>query len=413
MNNGQNGDRRRTARPQDGNGRGAKRDISEMSSKKSGNKSRIPKSLKVVSITAAVIAGFLLLLFILKEAGLFSAIIDSMKPKQPASVGYVPPTDPAAESDDANLTDVRLDEDIYNFLIVGHDRAANLCDVSLLINFNAADQTLRVMQLPRDTYVDYDGYWYHKMNGVFNYYKDDSAENPDFEGIKGYADFVGKNLGMPIHYYGIMDLDQFVNIVDALGGVEMDVPQDMYYTDPYQNLTINIKAGKQTLNGKQAEQVVRYRATYAQGDIGRGNMQKLFMASLFDTLKNKMGLLNFTKICGIISENLVTNLSTTDMIYFADKLAGVALKNVIFITIPGNSAPGTDGLSYYHINRAATLDIISTYFNYSGAGITDENFDPDRIFDDGGTIYSAPKEKALEYVYSAAGLVSGEETPKT
>lgn len=320
----------------------------------------------------------------------------------------------AADSgDDTPTYSVPLDgQEAYNFLIVGHDRAADLADVSMLVNFNVKDCTVRLMQLPRDTYVNYDGYWYHKINGVYNYYKDSNAENPELEGIKGYAEFLEKNLCVKIHYYAVMDLDQFVNIVDALGGVDMYVENDMEYVDPNANppLKINIKAGQQTLDGAMSEQFIRYRYGYVQGDIGRGQAQKQFMAALFNTVKNKVSLLNIGKVCGIINDNLITNMTTQNIIYFANIAKTVKLENIIMLTLPGNFSAGSDGLSYYAINKEGTLEAVNSYFNIYADAITPEIFDKDAVFNNGGKIYNASKDDTLGYVYDADTLVNGSET---
>ncbi len=306
---------------------------------------------------------------------------------------------------------VVLSEDVFNFLIVGHDRAAKLTDVAMLVNFNVADSTVRIMQIPRDTYVNYDGYWYYKINGVYRYNLEKEQDNTSLDGIAGYAEFLEKNLCVKIHYYAIMDLDQFVNIVDALGGVEIDVPQDMKYHDPNQNLTINLKKGKQVLNGAQSEQFVRYRATFAQGDIGRVNMQKVFLAALFKTVQKNVNITNIGNLCTIINDNLTTNMSTTDMIYFANIAFKINLKNVIMMTLPGQAAPGADGLSYYNMNRKATLEYVNSYFNIYDTPITDEIFDANKTFDSGTYIYDSETFEGI--VYDAEMLTDGEELPPT
>lgn len=306
---------------------------------------------------------------------------------------------------------VVLSEDVFNFLIVGHDRAAKLTDVAMLVNFNVADSTVRIMQIPRDTYVNYDNYWYHKINGVYRYNLEKENDNTELDGIAGYAGFLEKNLCVKIHYYAIMDLDQFVNIVDALGGVEIDVPCDMKYHDPNQDLVINLKKGKQVLNGAQSEQFVRYRSTFAQGDIGRVNMQKVFLSALFKTVQENVNITNLGNLCNIVIDNLTTNMSTTDMIYFANIAFKINLKNVVMMTLPGQAASGSDGLSYYNMNRKATLEYVNRYFNIYDTPITDEIFDVDNTFDSGTYIYDSETFEGI--VYDAEMLTEGDELPPT
>lgn len=360
---------------------------------------------KAVCITVGVILVIIGLLYAFRNP----LIKVLFKPENVDQSNNFNPVD--ADNEIEENYNVVLSEDVFNFLIVGHDRAAKLTDVAMLVNFNVADSTVRIMQLPRDTYVKYDDYWYHKINGVYRYNLEKDKDNTSLEGIAGYAEFLEKNLCVKIHYYAIMDLDQFVNIVDALGGVEIDVPQDMKYHDPNQNLTINLKKGKQVLNGAQSEQFVRYRASFAQGDIGRVNMQKVFLAALFKTVQKNVNITNIGNLCTIINDNLTTNMSTTDMIYFANIAFKLNLKNVVMMTLPGQAAPGSDGLSYYNMNRKAALEYVNDYFNIYDTEITDDIFDVDRVFDSGTYIYKSETIEGI--VYDAEMLTEGDELPPT
>jgi len=374
-------------------------------SKVSKNVRKQNNFVKAVIITVSVIVVMVGLLYAFRNP-IINLLFRPDNVDHSSIFGSVDPDDEAEEN-----YNVVLSEDVFNFLIVGRDRAASLTDVAMLVNFNVADSTVRIMQIPRDTYVSYDNYWYHKINGVYSYYVDDKAEDSELEGIAGYAKFLEKNLCVKIHYYAMMDLDQFVNIVDALGGVEIDVPIDMKYNDPNQNLKINLKAGKQTLTGAQSEMFVRYRSTFAQGDIGRVNMQKVFMAALFKSVQENVNITNIGTLCGIVVENLSTNMSTTDMIYFANVAFKLNLKNVIFMTLPGQAAPGADGLSYYNMNRKAALDYVNGYFNIYDTPITDEIFDVDHVFDSGTYIYDSETVEGI--VYDAEMLNEGDELPPT
>ena len=322
--------------------------------------------------------------------------------------------------------------EIYNILVSGYDRVGMLADVSLLVNFNVETLEVHVMQIPRDTHVQYSlinsytgeayEYEYDRINGVFGALRTNESaterindivkdiDDPDERGIAGYAAFLERAFHVRIDYYAVMDLNQFANIVDALGGVDMYVPESMYYNDPGQNLYINLQEGYQTLNGEQSEQIVRYRNTYGMGDIGRGNVQKLFMASLLKTVKSKINLFNFNDLCNTILDNLVTNMTFSDLYYFVTFGKTVDLKYVTFMTIPGWFYG-----SGYTICRDATLDMINNYFNLSDNRITSEQFDVDECFYDDSTVYSMSNEEFTstyaEYIYTADEMTDGEFQP--
>ena len=120
-----------------------------------------------------------------------------------------------------------------------------------------------------------------------------------------------------------MNLDGFVNIVDALGGVEMNVPYRLYYPDPAQNLYIDLYPGYQTLTGAEAEQFVRFRHGYLQADIGRQNAQKMFMSAFIQKAKSSLNISNvgtLTTVATEIIDNLTTDITVSDFVYFAKEM---------------------------------------------------------------------------------------------
>ena len=313
---------------------------------------------------------------------------------------------------------------IYNILICGQDRVSGLTDVNLLVNFNVTRLTMSIMQIPRDTNMVYDGYWYQRANGVFGYYRNggdsensyvqsvidkyDKNTEAELRGIAGFAAQLEQNLCVKIHYYAVMDLTQFGNIVDALGGVEMYVPYNLFYEDPNQDLYISIYQGYQVLDGHAAEGVVRYREGYALADIGRGNMQKLFMASLVKTIQDKANIFNAGKIidvCNIVADNLVTNMTTSDMIYFANNAMTLDLQYVTFMTAPvGGYYSEAAGAYVTCINKAMTLNYINGYFNIYDEEVTPDEFDANRVFYLDCDYYNGPVGTVPEYIYSGAEM---------
>ena len=332
------------------------------------------------------------------------------------------------DTDDSNHLS---DDKIYNFLICGQDKVSGLTDVNLLVSFNVTKLTMAVMQIPRDTNMTYDGYWYTRANGVYSYYRTggdsdnsyvqgvidqyDESTQSELRGIAGFAAQLEQNLCVKIHYYAVMDLTQFGNIVDALGGVDMYVPYDLVYEDPNQDLYINVYRGWQTLNGHTAEGVVRYRDGYALADIGRGNMQKLFMASLVRTIQEKANIFNAGKIidvCNIVADNLVTNMTTSDMIYFANNAMTLDMKYVTFMTAPvGGYYDASAGTYYTCINKVMTLKYINNFFNIYDEQVTLDEFDANNVFFLDSEYYSGPAGTVPEYIYSGEEMMGDGFTP--
>lgn len=326
--------------------------------------------------------------------------------------------DPNATEDEDDLT-VEASDKIFNFLIMGHDRAASLTDVIMLVNYNTDIQRITVMQFPRDTYIEVDDYYYHKVNGLYNYCvnqaEKDGSKDPERDGCQLMAKYFEKNLAMEIHYSAVMDLDGFGNIVNAIGGVDMYVPMDMYYPDPEQNLLINLKEGYQHLDGDAAEQFVRYRAGYPTGDIGRGDAQKIFMSAFLDKVLSSITDVNTVTT---LAQNLVTyvdsDITPADIVYFGKQFIGIGnkkgavqLSNVKMMTMPGK-ATMYNGLSYYVMNKEYMSYIINEYYNVYNTSVM-WSFDVNEVFVTGENshlrdLYLESKDSVLLKIYNAGSL---------
>lgn len=324
-------------------------------------------------------------------------------------------TDVEEETDKVQVGgEYRVQDGLYNILVIGHDRAASLADVIMLVNCNTTNGDVTVMQIPRDTCVE--NFTTNKINAAFSTYynaalkeyRNDDSVDPYKVAAEDFASLLEQNLCIQIHHTAVLNLDGLVNIVDALGGVELYVPQTMVYSDPEQNLYINIQEGYQTLNGTQAECFVRYRSGYVQADLGRVNAQKIFLTALLQKVKSSFTITNtgtLTKVAEEVFKNLHTDLKVSDILFYAKFLLQVDLENVNMLTIPGNATYDSRGHSYYVINRTATLAAINQYYNIYSTEITDGIFDRNTIFclDDYllEPYYYADAETTLDGTYNA------------
>lgn len=285
--------------------------------------------------------------------------------------------------------DYLVQDGIYNILVVGHDRAASLADVIMLVNCDTKNGDVTIMQLPRDTCVE--NFVTNKINAAYSTFynaalkeaHENDSMDPYKEAMESLATLLEQSLCIQIHHTAVLNLDGLVNIVNALGGVDLYVPQNMYYNDPEQDLYINLKEGYQTLTGEQAEDFVRFRSGYMMADLGRVNAQKIFLTALMQKLKSSFSLANtstLTKVAEEVFRNLHTDLKVSDILFYAKFLMKVDLANMNMLTIPGNAIYDSKGHSYYVINRAATLDVINKYYNIYDTEITDGIFDRNTIF---------------------------------
>ena len=177
-------------------------------------------------------------------------------------------------------------------------------------------------------------------------------------------------------------------IVDALGGVEVDVPYRMKYSDPYQNLYIDLQPGLQTLNGNKAEQFIRFRADYVEGDIGRVDAQKIFISACITKVKSSFNVSTIAAIAEQVMQYVKTDIPLQDLVYYAKKALSVDLDKMTMLTLPGIQGRqyDTSGTWYYIAYRDGTLSAINKYFNSYNFEVTANMFDKNHaLYDEAGT----------------------------
>ena len=291
-------------------------------------------------------------------------------------------TDIPWSKDTNDNVSVKRDAKAYNFLLVGKDNVALNTDVMMLINLNLKNNTVTMMQLPRDTFITLNS-TPRKLNSVYSiYYNNSNASDTEGrirDGMEGLCKVLCDNLAIQIDYYANLNLEALGNIVDAIGGVDMYVPYDLKYSDPLQNLYINIREGQQTLNGDQAQQFVRYRSGYIQADIARQDAQKMFITAFINSFKNKVSITNISPIISTIMDNLTHSLSLNDCVYFAKEAYKIDFSNITMLSAPGTTYT-YNGTSYVIMQRSALYNVINTHFNLFDTVIPESSFDKDYNF---------------------------------
>ncbi len=226
-----------------------------------------------------------------------------------------------------------------------------LSDVMLLVRFDPETKTMAVLSIPRDTQVEMDGLGVIKIN----------AANIN-GGPAASARLVSQLLeGVQIDRYVRVNIQGVEKLVDALGGVTVEVPKDMKYTDESQHLYINLKKGRQHLNGDQTLQLLRFRHD-GNGDIGRIERQHMVMRALMEQTLTPATLARFPQILSTIQSYTDSNLSIQELL----ALVGFAVKtdrsNVQTLTLPGH-ANGQHGVSYWLPDYNRIHDVAAPYLN--------------------------------------------------
>ena len=272
----------------------------------------------------------------------------------------------------------RKQGDSFIFLIVGRDESGFLTDVIMLLHFNVKDSKIALLSIPRDSWINnglYTGRINAALSSGFNAARRAGKDRDEsfLDGITFLRHVIRFTFGLPTDGYISMDLAGFRALVDAVGKVEVDVPQDMFYSDPLQNLHINLKKGLQELDGRQAEQLVRFRSGYVDADIGRIRTQQRFLAALarkmirFDTRQMR-------NISDVLATHVTTNLTAGHIVWFAAKVTEVGLENIIMHTLPGEAAVTSGGASVLSLYAPESINIINEHYNPFLEEIPENNF---------------------------------------
>ncbi len=256
------------------------------------------------------------------------------------------------DASDPQSVDARLSKQIFNALLVGTDNSGVLADAIMIVNVNKDNGTISVLSVPRDTKIYYNGR-YCKINSCYA------------DGIDSLIDEVKKLTGVYINYYAVITPGTLATVVDGLGGVEYTIEKDMYYSDPAQNLYIDLKKGTQLLDGDSAEQYCRYRQ-YVMGDYQRMQAQHRFFKALLEQKLNIKYIPKMYKLYSQLEQKIKTNVSLADIVSNIDVMSLLSDGEINCYDTPGEyNDMQKEGVSYYIIkdeNLNELRNICMSYF---------------------------------------------------
>lgn len=283
------------------------------------------------------------------------------KPKLPEPtqtlVTVQPTDDPNTEEDESQGEPTTVPavetktrkEDCYTFLVMGMDDGNGNTDTIMVVTFDVKEKHVSVVSIPRDTLVDVPR-TIKKINAAYS-----------VGGIEEVQKEVSSILGFPVDHYITVNLRGFKALVDAVGGVDFEVPVNMNYDDPTQNLHIHLKKGMQHLDGEKALQLVRFRSGYANADIGRIETQQKFLKALAKKLISWNSVSKINSFADIFAKNVKTDLTVGNLAYFGlaalelDTSSGISMN-----TLPGDGQVTYKGIPYYYeLYPQQVLDIIN------------------------------------------------------
>lgn len=256
-------------------------------------------------------------------------------------------------------------EGFYNILVLGTDDDGTRTDTIMIARLNVSDHTVALLSIPRDTLIE-SNMTLPKINGVYG------AAGKGENGVKSLKAQLAKLLGFEVDGYAVVNLNAFIELVDLVGGVEFNVPMRMYYTDPTQDLYIDLQAGEQLLDGQHAMQLVRFRKGYATQDIQRTKVQQEFIQALAKKCLNVVNLAKIGDFAQIFVDNVMTDLTVGNIAYFGQELLKCDFNEMFTYTLEGEGIY-LNGVSYYAIYQNKTLEAVNQYFNPYDADITAAN----------------------------------------
>lgn len=249
-----------------------------------------------------------------------------------------------------------LDKKTVNILFLGIDardtETNSRSDTMMMASIDKENKRIAVISIPRDTHIKTPTGESRKINEV-NY----------VEGPETACKVVGELLNCPVDYYVVTNFAGFRNIVDTLGGVHIDVENDMYHSDPVNpELQIDISKGYQYMDGSTALNYVRYRGG-PTADIGRTQRQQKFLKAMADEMLKPKAILKYPRLMAELNNSVDTNLSAINLAYLACMSRKVDPAHIAAQTLPGY--PYTDnvsGISYWEIDREKASTMIENLF---------------------------------------------------
>ena len=238
----------------------------------------------------------------------------------------------------------------YHALVNSFD---GLSDTMLLIRFNPHTDQFIVLSLPRDTRTLVQGRM-TKLNEA------NQLGGPALS-ARSVSDLLG---GVEIDRYVRINVQGVEKLIDALGGVTVNVPKDLKYQDDSQHLYINLKAGEQQLDGDKALQFLRFRYD-DYGDIGRIQRQQMLMRALVEQVLSPKTVARLPKILSVVQSHVDTNLSVEELLALAGYASKTDAYNTQMLMLPGDFSSSNDfELSYWLPNLGEINNLVSEYFGY-------------------------------------------------
>ncbi len=299
----------------------------------------------------------------------------------------------AEKSDFVASADVSSEakDQLLNIALLGTDGDGFRTDVNMVASLNLTTKEVHLISVPRDTrvvmtddmiaYLEKNDRTIPQANGVYGQCKLTEVHAYAGEGNRSTftVAMLEEILGIDIDYYVKVDLDAFKDIVDAVGGVEFDVQERLYYSDPAQGLYIDLYPGPQVLDGEKAEMLVRFREGYAQKDLKRIEVQQEFLKAFISQVCSSDKIMsNLDSYIKIFMEKVESDMPVATALKYASYVKEIDPASITTDTIPG------EGGAYFDMDEEGTKELVDyrIYGKEPPAYMTDDGTETDGLTDE-------------------------------
>ena len=282
----------------------------------------------------------------------------------------------------STVLDTKKDVGEFQCLVLGistDEEGALLTDTIMIASYNPKTQKAALISVPRDSYTGKNtakATAYEKINALYS-----RNENP-----QTVLDAVNNLTGLNLQYYVIVKTEGFIKLVDAIGGVTFNVPIDMNYDDPSQDLHIHLKAGEQELDGDKAEQVVRFRHNnngtsypieYGNNDLGRMRTQREFIMAVLKQTAKVDNVTKLKQILNVAEENVITNIDFNLAKDYIPYIVEFNTDNLETAALPGTTPDWskTNNVSIFVVDKVGAKKLIQEMFYEVDGEDTSEDYE--------------------------------------
>jgi LCP family protein required for cell wall assembly len=278
---------------------------------------------------------------------------------------------PLDRQSDKRDKQVNPDIDNISILFVGIDdsearnfESASRTDALMLATLNEKDKSIKLLSIPRDSYVYIPSKGYEtKINHAY-------GEG----GITSTIDTVENLLDVPVDYYVQMNFEAFIDVVNALDGIEVEVPYELHEKNSSdKNGAIYLKPGVQTLDGEEALALARTRKL--DNDIERGKRQQEILKAIMKKAASAKSITKYSDVMEAVGDNMQTDLSFSEMKALVDYATAGSSLDVETMSLQGTDSM-IDGVYYYQLDEEAlqqTVLDLKTHLKVSGSNNDDEH----------------------------------------